>query len=140
MAFGKTSLGQTSWNVAATVVSALISVNEVPEGMSVMDLLSSVKGQVFEDLCSIEDSDGGTASTPSGGSSTPADPGSLRLKETYRKHAGKSLAEVYAVDPSYVEWLANKARDQFINRTATAFLAGMNGAQSSSTVPEYLSG
>lgn len=39
------------------------------------------------------------------------------------KHAGKTIAEVHAEDPSYITWSIDKGKNDFMRRACQAFLA-----------------
>ena len=47
---------------------------------------------------------------------------------TFGKHSGKTLNQVWAVDPGYVEWLAREGRDADVKAAAQSFAGG--GAES----------
>lgn len=52
----------------------------------------------------------------------PSDPRDTTVD--FGKHAGKSLGQLVEEDRSYVEWLADKARDSRMKEAAAAVLAG----------------
>lgn len=56
---------------------------------------------------------------PAGGNK--ADPASLVIK--FGKHAGSTVQQAFDADPEWVEWCANKDKDDFMRRITREFLA-----------------
>lgn len=49
------------------------------------------------------------------------------VKFTGGKHEGKTIAEVYKTDPSYIQWVAENWRGEALQKAATAFLEAVGG-------------
>lgn len=50
------------------------------------------------------------------------------LPDAFKKHAGKTIRQVYEADPGYVRWLASPAvRNPVVNAAAATFLAAAEG-------------
>lgn len=65
----------------------------------------------------------------------PASPGDVILG--FGKYASKSLGEILEIDPGYMEWLGENARDQTIKRAARELL-GWEGGQLPPTEAERM--
>lgn len=64
---------------------------------------------------------GGNRRSGGGGGGNKVDPGSVDVK--FGKYRGMTLADIHAEDPSYVEWLAESAENDFLRRVAGEFIA-----------------
>lgn len=148
MAYGpsKSSLMQTASNNAATIVAALVQAGIATAETDIQSLFNEVRDSVFADLATIlaeEEAsapkrDSGYSGGGNGGGASFNDPGSIRLKDKYKKHAGQTLAEVQAVDPGYIQWLAFKCKDAWMNKAARAYLDTIGGGSGVES-PDYYS-
>lgn len=59
-----------------------------------------------------------------GNSAMPEPPPAGEIVLTFGKHNGKTLNQVWAVDPGYVEWLAKEGRDPDVRAAAQSFAGG----------------
>lgn len=67
---------------------------------------------------------GGFRSSGGGGGQSNDSGAGVSLK--FGKYQGKTIAEVYAADPEYVEWLSETSNNDFIKGKTAEFLASVN--------------
>ena len=129
----KANLAQTAYNVASTVTGALVGAGLISSTEDAFDCFRSTQAEVFEELSKLQDSEpkseprssGGRRYNNAGGGDSK-DAGSIVLSDKFKKHANKTIAQVYAEDPSYVVWMAEKGRNAYMAGKAKAFLASVN--------------
>lgn len=131
-----------STNAAAAITAGLVEegVTEVPEAI---ELFRALRDAIFADLKPYAEAvpaqqynnsggskwAGGKKYGNSGGGNFPTPepyngpPEDYELPESFKKHAGKTLAQAYAEDSSYIEWIANKSKHSVAPAVAKAFLA-----------------
>lgn len=64
----------------------------------------------------------GSSSAPSGESTGAGSKSPAEVELTFGKYRGKTIADVYDDDSSYVEWIAKEAQSDFIRRVAGEYL------------------
>lgn len=62
---------------------------------------------------------------PVGSEASYTDPDPKDVRVTFGKYQGMTLAAVYEVEPSYLDWLATNARDVRMRQHATDFIKGV---------------
>ncbi len=126
-------VAQNSNTGASAIVAALVQTGEVTLD-TVVDVYSLIRSAIFEGTLALADgviagqteAQAAAASAPSGGGRTSDAGAGVNLK--FGKHAGKTIAEVYALGDegaSYVQWLAETSNNDFIKGKAAEYLASV---------------
>lgn len=68
--------------------------------------------------------------------STMNDGDAENIKITFGKHKGKTLKEIYESDESYIEWLADNAREEVVKKAASMLLNPSNSTNKSEVKKE----
>lgn len=119
---------------AAAIVAAFITSGVVDNVGDALDMFDKVLVGVFNAANGVKDgaaviervsTPGNQPSRPaySGGNSTQGatgDPGSLAFNSG--KKRGQTIADVYADDPSYIEWCARELKNEFMQKKCIAYL------------------
>lgn len=134
-ATSRANLRQTAWQVAGRVKAAEIAAGN-NDPITIFELVSAIYRDLeqFHDSFSVqlisETTDappnyfGSDAPQPTAPESkTLVDPGTVVLNEKWKKHAGQTVSEVWAKDPSYVRWLASRDPKAYMTKIAKEFIA-----------------
>jgi nickel-dependent lactate racemase len=106
----RVNLFQTATNAAAALLSGSLAM-EVEEDTDVSDILvpfRALRDAIVEDL-ELVMHESAKADTVRAEAAI-ADPGDVVLTSSFKKHAGKTLAQVWEENPGYVSWIAEKAK------------------------------
>ena len=156
----KANLLQTAFNVAGTIVSAMVGAQFFENADDIRAALEEFKGDIYTALETQHTEDAANAPAPQprqsggrsygnsgGGGGDRNNPATLVLNERYRKHAGKTLQAVFSEDPGYVQWLAGYGengspgcKNNWMNGKARAFLAQVGAGAPAADPNGYLPG
>ena len=48
---------------------------------------------------------------------------------SFGKHSGRTIEEIYAINPGYIHWLSENVSSKYFRRVTTAYLQSLPGAE-----------
>lgn len=123
-------IAQSSAHDAATLVAATLHGRAVTDEQwpEVMARFEATRDAIMARTLEIGGSGGGGTQRqdkPPAASGDVADPGSVIVH--LKKHKGKTIAEIHAVEPEYLTWCLENHPDAFLKRSIRAYL-GLDAA------------
>lgn len=118
-------IAQSSAHDAATLIAATLHGREVTADQwpEVLARFEETREAIMARTLEIGGAGGGggnSAPKPPAASGDVADPGAVVVH--LKKHKGKTIAEIHAVEPEYLTWCLENHPDAFLKRSIRAFL------------------